>query len=238
MVKRKFSAIRRVKRRFAKWSRAVRVRKTIDGSRGPYQSRRWALSSRIDNRVNVHRFCRWTLPVTNTFNTVTSESAFVWTFDNLINKDDFTTLYDRYRIDYIQVRAQLVNCPSGNNLTNTVNQTNASNWYPKLWWCPDYDDSGQETLDELKQRAKTKCVVLQPNRVYTFGVKPAVLAQTYRTSLSTGYAPKWKQWVDMAQTNVPHYGIKYVIDALNVDPIQEFKVIFDFKYFFTCKDVR
>lgn len=195
--------------------------------------------SRLGNRMNVHRFCRWTLPVTNTFTTVTSESAFVITFDNLINKDDFTTLYDRYRIDYVQIRAQLVNNPNAISVLNTAGgNATASNFYPKLWWCPDYDDGVQETLDELKQRAKTKCIVLQPNKIYKFGFKPAILAQTYRTAVSTGYTPMWKQWVDMAQTNVPHYGIKYVIDALNIDPVGEFKVIFDFKVYFTCKDVR
>lgn len=189
---------------------------------------------------NMHRFVRWTLPVTNTFSTVTSESAFVWNFDSLLNNADFTSLYDRYRIDYIQCRAQLVNNPDGAFALNSTTPGNSTNYYPKLWWCPDYDDSAAETLDDLKQRSKTKCVVLQPNKVYKFGVKPAILAQTYRTAVSTGYSPKWGQWIDMAQTNVPHYGIKYVLDALNLNPPDEqpFKVIFDFKVYFSCKDVR
>lgn len=227
-----------VKRRFARWARSVRQRRPQAGQPRTFlQQRIWTNSSRLDNRVNIHRFCRWTVPVVTTMSGATAESAFVWTFANLINPSDFTSLYDRYRIDYIQVRAQLITNPDGNQFVNSA-LPNYTNWYPKLWWCPDYDDGAQETLDELKQRAKTKCIVLQPNRMYKFGVKPAVLTQAYRTSLTTGYTPKWKQWIDMAQTDVPHYGIKYVVDGQSLDPLQDFRVQFDFKVYFTCKDVR
>lgn len=229
-----------LKRKYPFGSRSRFVRKTLRRSssvvaRRPSSSSRVRLSRSIPSR-NMHRFVRWTVPVVNTVSGATSESAFVWTFDNLINKDDFTTLYDRYRIDYIQCRAQLITNPDANNFVNSA-LPNYTNWFPKLWWCADYDDGAQETLDELKQRAKTKCVLLRPNSMYKFGVKPAILAQTYRTAVSTGYSPKWKQWIDMAQTNVPHYGIKYVIDAQSLDPLQDFRVQFDFKVYFSCKDV-
>lgn len=189
--------------------------------------------------TNIHCFKRWTPSVTTTCSGSTSESALVFTFGDMINYSDFTSLYDRYRIDYVVVRAQLRNNPSAISVLGTSggNATGA-NYYPKLWYCPDYDDGEQETLDALKQRSKTKCAVLQPNKVIKFVVKPAILNQTYRTSVTTGYAPKWGQWIDMAQTNVPHYGLKYVIDALGLDPANDFTVQFEFMYHITCKDVR
>lgn len=237
MVKRKFSSYRGAKRRFAKRPRRLGYKVPIDRSRTPFQSRRWTMLSRLDNRTNIHRFCRWTVPTVVTMTGATSEQPLVWSFDNLINKDDFTTLYDRYRIDYVRVRAQLMTNPDASNFVNSA-LPNYTNWFPKLWWCPDYDDGAQETLDDLKQRAKTRCIILRPNQFYKFGVKPAILAQTYRTAVSTGYTPKWKQWIDMAQTNVPHYGIKCVIDGSALDPLQDFRVQFDCQVYFTCKDVR
>jgi len=124
--------------------------------------------------------------------------------------------------------------------SNNVLQGNHTNWYPKLWYCADYDDNTAETLSELKERAKTKCVVLRPNKIIKIVVKPAVTVQTYRTATSTGYAPTWNQWIDMANRDVPHYGLKFVVDCCGQDPLDTypFKLEIDRQYYFTCKDVR
>lgn len=228
---------RRIKRRFIRrYKKASTMRRS-----------RIVPRNRV-SRLNVHKYSRWVAtPVTITSNATEYDGAFVWQFSDLSLPAEFTSLYDRYKITHIQIRVQLVNNPDATWDLNTIHASgataNGSNWFPKLWYCPDYDDSGAESINELKQRAKTKCIVLRPNRTFKINIKPAILNQTYRTELTTGYSPHWGQWIDAAQTDVKHYGLKYALDNLGQTPntsnadLQP-KVRFEFKYWFTMKDVR
>lgn len=197
---------------------------------------------------NLHHFTRFAAnPVTNTCTSTDNPFAAVFTFNDMSVPSDFTTLYDRYKITMVQARIQLVNNPDsywGPN-PSTYDQTTAgvqgrSNWFPKFWYCKDYDDGQTETVDQLRQRAGTKFFVLRPNKVYKINIRPAILAQTYQTSVSTGYAPKWNQWIDAGNTDVPHYGMKYNIDTLGLDPQNNypFTVRIEYKFWFSMKDVR
>ena len=202
--------------------------------------------SRVGPSRNCHSFKRFAADTRVNTTGTTSSHAIEYLFQNIINPNDFADLYDRYMITCVVHKFRLVNNPNAIGYTNTnvlygTNQgTNMTNWYPKLWYCPDYDDSSTETLQELQQRAKTKCMVLQPNKQYKIVVKPAITIQTYRTTTTTGYAPKWKQWIDMGQRDVPHYGLKFVVDTSAQDPtdVQPFIVEYTTQYFFKCKDVR
>lgn len=203
--------------------------------------------SRVAPSRNCHSFKRFTADTRVNTTGTTSSHAIEYAFQNIINPNDFADLYDRYMITCVVHRFRLVNNPNAtiyNNGTNTTGNTvtlwNASSYFPKLWYCPDYDDSATETLQEMQQRAKTKCMVLQPNKQYKIVVKPAVTIQTYRTTTTTGYAPKWKQWIDMGQRDVPHYGLKFVVDTSAQDPVDVMPYIVEYttQYFFKCKDVR
>lgn len=197
----------------------------------------------LSNPRNVHKFCRWvTTPVDHSLTTNTLGGAGVFQLNDIELPSEFGNLYDRYMITHVQARIQLVTNPDAVLPTNVTswpgNIYTGANFYPKFWWCPDYDDSSVESLDDLKQRAKTKCIVLQPNRMFLVNLKPAVLVQSYGSVISTGYSPKWRQWVDMENRNVAHYGYKYVIDANGYTPTTPFKIRIEYKYWFTCKDVR
>lgn len=199
--------------------------------------------SRIGSR-NVHHFTRWvgtaqTLSCTGT----EANGVGIFQLSDLPLVSDFGNLYDRYRITHVQARVQLITNPNSvvplNSVVPPVTQQ-PSNWYPKFWWCPDYDDSAAETIEDLKQRVKTKCFVLQPNKAYKINIKPACLVRTYGNIISDGYDPKWGVWIDMTNQSVAHYGYKYCIDANGENPNDSypFKVRIEYKYWFTCKDVR
>ena len=83
-------------------------------------------------------------------------------------------------------------------------------------------------------------VVLKPNMYHKIVVRPSVLIQTYYTQTGSAYAPKWKQWIDMAQNSMPHYGLKYNIDLSGGNPNDNhpYKIEIEKTYFFKCKDVR
>lgn len=191
-------------------------------------------------RLNEHsyrRFCD-ALPVDITGTTYSL--GMVFKLDDVKGAADFSDLYDRFMLTTVVLRFKLVTNPDSIRILNNNTDWQTTNWFPKLWYCPDYDDNASETLAQIKERAQTKCKVLRPNQIIKIVVKPAVTVQTYRTATSTGYAPKWKQWIDMANQDVPHYGLKFVVDCCGQDPSDTypFKLEIDRQYYFTCKDVR
>jgi len=207
---------------------------------------RGAIKRAMTTNRNMHAFRRYTNEVRHSVSGTTSAFAYECLFTDVRGYTDFTDLYDRYQITRVVMKFRIVNNPdnsiyiNGTNGSGTVNAWNGSVWYPCMYYCKDYDDSATESLEQLKERANTKRIILKPNVFHKIVLKPAVTMQTYRTATTTGYAPKWNQWIDMAQTDVPHYGLKYVIDCSAQDPndAQPYIVERTTQIFFKCKDVR
>ena len=197
-------------------------------------------------RLNTHSFTRFTaaqLDMTGTEQPL----SFEFSLDQIYSYSEFTTLFDKYRLDKVDVYIQMITNPDAQLVTNVTAGTNvnaatayinSNNWYPKMWYINDHDDSATTTIAAIKERVGVKCCVLKPNVVKKITVKPAVAVQIYRTATTTGYGPKWGQYIDMSNTNVPHYGLKTVIDPLGLDPSGTFSFRYECKYYFTCKDVQ
>jgi len=150
-------------------------------------------------------------------------------------------MFDSFKITKAVVKMQLITNPDSTWALNTNSGANQqSNWFPKFWYIKDYDGGSADSLAQIKERQGVKYFVLRPNKTYSLPISPMVAVQTYRTSTTTGYAPK-RLFLDMANgTDVPHYGMNYVIDALGEDPSNTypFRIRYEVQYFFTCKDVR
>lgn len=157
------------------------------------------------------------------------------------NYTEFTPLFDQYRIMGVTVSVQLITNPDSTNATNpnTV-VTNNLNVYPKFWYINDADDSSPETLAQMRQRDKVRHFVLRPNKEFKIFVRPSILNQLYRTSLTTGYSPKWRQWIDCGNTDVPHYCLKYIIDTNGVNYVAapSYQVRLTYRYHLQFKDTR
>lgn len=208
----------------------------------PYISRSRSRTRRSRINLNTHRYSRWTEPATTDFVSQGLPLDFEFKFEDIINASEFSSMYDRFKIDYVVVHFQLINNPDAsiapNNEPNAVNTS--TNFFPKLWYIRDYDGGSSETLSAIKERQGVRYFVLRPNKTYTVKLRPMVAIQTYRTSTTTGYAPK-RLMLDFANaTNVPHYGLKTVFDTLGYNPpdTQPWKLRHEIKYYFTCKDVR
>lgn len=215
---------------------------------------RSTLSSRsvrsIGDSRNRHSFRRMCASQVIDVTGVAYTSGMEFKLSDLPGVADFTELYDRYKLTTVVLRFRIVNNPDAawklnnpsteSNVNGSTTYVNSTNWYPRLFYCKDYDDAAAESLGALRERSKTKMVVMRPNKYHKIVVKPAVTVQTYRTSTTTGYSPSWNQWIDMAQNDVPFYGLKYVLDCSGLDPVDTipFKLEIEKQYFFTCKDVR
>jgi len=218
------------------------------GARAGWKSKkkRRTLTRRKNFSLNVHKFSRYTEAATVEFASQGLNTDFEFKFSDLINYTEFSSLFDQFQIDKVVIKFQLITNPDGiqstDPQTSGINSSNIqpTNWYPKLWYIRDYDGGAGETLTSIKERQGVKFFILRPNQEYSIKLSPAVAVQTYKTLTTTGYGPK-RMMLDMANgVSVPHYGVKTVFDTLGLNPLDAypFKLRWEAKYYFTCKDVR
>lgn len=152
-----------------------------------------------------------------------------WNFSlsQVPNASEFAALFDHYRLTYVKLYIQLQVDPSAG--------ASATASFPVLYYARDYDDSGAPTnLDDLYQHGNLKRKVLAPNKLVTIGLKPATNELVYNGAVSS-YAPKWRQWIDMANTNVPYYGLKIGVENWQLPSAG---ILVRAKYWFQCKNTR
>lgn len=171
---------------------------------------KWGLA-----KYNIHSYRRYgrgyTMNLTSN-PTGFDTTAFQFSFDRVTNYTELTTIYDQYVIDFVQIR--ILWSPK-TTLGANVNAPGQST-YPVLYYFKDYDDATVPTsLSEMKERGNLRQVRINPNGLIKINLKPAVLSTSYLTALTSGYAPKWGQKVDMNYPTVPHYGLKIGIDHLD-----------------------
>ena len=164
-----------------------------------------------------------------TSSTVDTFGALQFNLNQIPNVAEFTALYDQYQIKGIQWTL-LPRWNSGEGGDPTVVNNNLIS---PVFTVLDYDDAtAPSSLDDLMQYQNLKQTRnAVPHRRY---FKPQVLISNYRTALTTGYAPKKNQWLDIAQPDIPHFGLKYGI------PVNGESMKYDVmvKYYLAFKNVR
>lgn len=198
--------------------------------------------SRARPRVAVsgaHKFSRFCNATEVTVNGTFFAGNIVTSFSNLVQSSDFSGLFDQYRINKVVLFINIVNNPDANQWTNSATAVNQSNWFPKIWYIPDYDGGSTETLASIRERQGVRCRFLKPNSVVKLSFTPKCRTLAYSTSTSTGWSPKNIK-IDMTDVNVEHYGLNYIIDMQNVDVTdsQPYVVRIERKLYFTCYGVR
>jgi len=239
-------------RRSRSRSRSGRARlRALYASRGraPSIPRARAALSRRRARVATRgshtfsRYCTALDPIE--MNNVYKAGNVTVAFTDLVQASDFTNLFDMYRISKVIVTFQLVTNPNSASPLNiaaasaTTYYNNPTNWFPKLWYITDYDGGADETIPTIKERQGVRCRILKPNSTIRIAFTPKCRTLTYSTSTSTGYAPKNIK-IDMSDINVEHFGLKYVMDANQQNPDDDypFRMVIERKLVFTCYGVR
>lgn len=152
-------------------------------------------------------------------NTIGSSALDVWIPGSLAfyasdfnNIGEFSSVFDQYRINWVQVDFLFagVSMP-------LVDAYFASMPY-RLLTAVDHDDvvvplptqAGWNTLLE-RHGARVDIVTTRETSKYSVRLKPKVLTELYRSSTTTAYAPTPAPFIDSEKTDVPHYGLKYVV---------------------------
>jgi len=202
--------------------------------RRPYRRATRVLRSRRRARIGrqVHRFSRTCtkLQIQGSIIYTPLLSSFAFRLNDLPNTNEFSNLFDQYRISYVVLKVRLYNTPDAQ--ASGMNQSN----YPTLVYATDYDDeSTPNSLNEIKERGTCKQRVLRPDRYIRIGIKPKVLIPVYKDGVTNAYQSQYPGKLDMTYNNIPHYGLKWAIDNLSNT---NFLVDFQATYYFTCYGTR
>lgn len=211
------------KRRSRYPRRYVRYRK---GTRRRYYGRK-------NSSIRTFHVARTTVPTNAVFNTSGSGSSlFTYQF-KLSDVPGYATLlnsFDTYRINAVVFKIW----PLTNNYDTPTSGTPLVN-IPTLMLAPDYTDSSIPTLTELARFDNLK--VYRFNRPCTIKFRPAVSAAVYRAGTTFGYTPKWKQWIDHANGDVPHFGLKGALTSIQATSTQFYANVI-MKYYLSFKNAK
>jgi len=156
------------------------------------------------------------------------------------NSAEFGALYDQYKIKAILVTIKMINNPDSTNAVGNSTNPTSNNFFPTLWYCIDQDDGDAPSISELRQMSRAKHRVTHPNREIRILLRPTVLQNVF-AGLTSGYA-LGSPWVDMARTDVVHYGLRMAFDFEGLTTgaaiTGQYQYRINTKYYFQCKNVR
>ena len=163
--------------------------------------------------------------------------AFSFQLSDLPNVSEYKALYDQYKITGIKFTA----VPRTSMTTQgVVTGTTAPVGYGQVVTAIDYDDAANPIAkDTLLEYGSAKFT--PSSKVHSRFFRPKVLNAVWVNIASTGYSPVKAPWVDQANDNLPHYGLKMWIDPPeNSSGGSNSSISYDVyaTYYFMCKNTR
>lgn len=197
----------------------LRIRKRRINRRKPVVRRRkMALVKRINtSRSGIHYFTRRYVVANITASTTglgvqnPASGALSFNLAALPNASEFTALFDQYKL--MNVKLDFVPFGDTVNLPISTMTGTSSVLSPggPLILAVDYDDNTTPAdAASLLQYQNSKVVPI-PRR-HRMTIRPKFATEVYRSGVSTGYGAR-TGWLDCANSDVPHYGVKYYMNA-------------------------
>lgn len=213
--------------------------------RNPMRKRRMPKRSRFGNkklRRQVHVFKRTAFLGTSTASISAAgiatpiATAHTFSLAQLPGVTEFSNLFDQYKI----TGARLTYTPAASEGILTPQASAAAPLgYSRVHSVIDYDDStAPPSEDALLEYGSHKSTA--PFQTHSRYLKPKILQEVYRSAISTSYAPRGNTYLDMAATDVPHYGVKVWVSAPNTffGTAQTIAYKVYVTLYFTCKNTR
>lgn len=239
---------RRVARRMNRnmRGRIVGRTRTRRGTRPNFKFHRWisTFQTGTGTLVNV---TNCTYDGTDSFITCTAaektaQFSLGFQLRDIPNVTEFTSLFDSYMLTGVMLQFKLMDNPDAIYELNPAvgsGVSNKNNFYPTIWYVPDHDDNNNVPLANIKEFERVRHKVLYPNRETNIMLRPTTLGQVFLTSTTSAVTEnRRRSWLDMATTNIPHYGFKSVIDFEGLAPVGTYRIKVNAKYYFTCRNVR
>lgn len=137
------------------------------------------------------------------FNTVIA-----FQLSDLPNVSSFAALFDQYRIDKVLLRVK-----SRNNAVFVANTASPNGAVPTAYAVRDIDDSS--TLSVLGDYLSyDTCLTFNGEEDFVIELTPSITKATYASLAFSGYTVERPCWLDIANTSIPHYGVKIGVGGL------------------------
>lgn len=201
----------------------VYKRRMKKSKRGMKKSRQFK-GKKVGLRQPVHYFKRSQYYSATIVNNTLNNTPFATTFrlSDVPNVSEFSNLYDQYKITAIKWKLMPRSSDYAIGLTA-----------PRVFSIVDKDDSSPPlNIDEILQYQNVK--VTSFGKWHTRYIKPNIGYQLGDLSTTINMRSVGKGWIDMANTNVPHYGIKGIITPSSSALAFDLHVT----YFLAFKNVR
>lgn len=196
---------------------------------------------KMNIKDGIHYFSRYVIQVdTGTLSTITGSigATLLARLSDVPNSSEYAALFEQYRIIGVQYTFRLMDNPDANNYINSTVFTNGANFYPKLWWIQDRDDSTVPTLISIRERGEAKCAILKPDRFIKVYVKYPNTLDEIQANLGSTLAQSMRRtWINTEVANVPHWGLKVVLDKMGYAG-NTMTVGIDKRYFFAFKGTK
>ncbi len=129
--------------------------------------------------------------------------ALNFTLAQMTNYLGMADIWDLYRVDYLEFtfRPQF----KANNATMFANSV-----IPNIYAVIDLDDSSTPTFIGIQEYQS--CQIHQTDD-FTIRFKPAVRSGVYDGTNVVAAGTVMSPWLDTGNINIPHYGVKYGVDA-------------------------
>jgi len=162
--------------------------------------------------LKMHNFVERTAPaLISVANESTASGLFRnYTLSQCLQVSHYKELFEYYKINKVVVtfRYKGSSLPAfagaAGNANQIINEIN-----PVLYFKIDHNDDTADTLNTLKESMRTRThQFTNAKPEFSIQLKPAILAESYKTAISSCYAPKWNTWLSTSDDTVPHYGLK------------------------------
>jgi len=208
-----------------------------------YRFHRWITAFGAGVNVTDCTYNTSTSTIEQNVSTASSLFSLYFQLADLPSVSEFSTLFDQYQITGVLVQIKMINNPDQNYVPGSGVTANVTNYYPTIWYAPDFDDNNNTSLAAIKEFDKVKHRVLKPNQELNIFVKPKTLGLVYRPGVTSAYSTQFQnQWIDMANTDVPYYGLKMVFDNEGITGSStvglNYKYKINAKYYLRMKNVR
>jgi len=226
-----------------KRGRIVGRTRTMRGARPNFLFHRWISTFQTGTGTFVN-VTDCTYDGTDSFITCTSPAktaqfSLAFQLRDIPNITEFTSLFDSYILTGVMLQFKLIDNPDSSGQVNDAGGFQKNNWFPTIWYVADHDDNNNVPLSSIKEFERVRHKVLYPNRETNIMLRPTTLGLTYLTSTTSALCEnRRRSWLDMANTGIPHYGFKSVIDFEGIAPAANFRIKVNAKYYFKCKNVR
>lgn len=153
---------------------------------------------------------------------------------------EFTTLFDQYKIDKVDVMI----IPT---YTNTGITANVTQQLPVMVYALDDDDSSAASKLVLQEYGNAKYTTLMnnmmgdPKPLVSFRPKPAQAIYQTGATFAYGEISKGPKWIDVSYPAVPHYSLKAALDGANTTGTANTVICYldvVVKYHYSFKTVR